>query len=125
VPGVLARSAVRFVDDGMAAPASDQPPVDRERHHPGDRQGEGQRAPQERVGDAAAMAPGMSSSTALSTISMVVIDAVSAAVPRYRGVLGGLRARIRHARVPDDDAGTAGSMVLSIHACSCGTVRGT
>jgi hypothetical protein len=63
------------VDDGMAAAAGDQPAVDRE----GGYQGHGQAAPEQQVGQASVHRAGETRRMALSTISITVIESVSAA----------------------------------------------
>jgi len=61
----------------MTVTAGDQVPIQRERHDEGDHQAETEAPPEERVAEACGQAPGTATMNALSTISIVVIEAVS------------------------------------------------
>jgi hypothetical protein len=65
------------MNDRMAASARDQEPVDREGRCASHHQRESQTSPEQQGANPASIAPGMMSMIRLSTISMMVIEAVS------------------------------------------------
>jgi hypothetical protein len=67
------------VNDGVPATAGDEPAVHRPRDRSGDHEAESQAPPDRPSRSPAAIAPGIATTIALSTISMTVIEAVSAA----------------------------------------------
>ena len=74
--GIVGRLVMEAVHDRVAEPAPDEPPIDRERRDPGDGERNRKDSPLSRP---ASMAPGTATSTALSTVSITVIEIVSAA----------------------------------------------
>ena len=88
---------MQVVHDRVAAAAGDEPAVDREGDDPGEGSATPRLAQNRRSVIAASMAPGIARTKALSTISMTVIEIVSAA-NASRSAVADRDARAEHGR---------------------------